>query len=277
MKGRATCQGVPLWTLSNDASAARAWWHLPVVDRRRARVVVAVVRELVADLDDGPVELGEPGRVDADGGDVVGPRDERAAAAGRPRAERTRVVAAVGEAPARRPSPPRAASSGLRGTSKPSGRTCGWRMENTTGAGTEQVLQRTATAQVPLVSAKPGKAPPARRRAHEVDVLLPGRNGVGVERRSRPARCSRKSVWMSAGCFPWKNPTSHLVERGLREVELVAEVVLGDLAPVDLPGTGAGDRDRHRAERGGEGENVAGAAGVGRGDRGVRDAADRLR
>jgi len=35
-------------------------------------------------------------------------------------------------------------------------------MENTIGAGTEQVLQRTATAHVPVpaVALKPGKAPP---------------------------------------------------------------------------------------------------------------------
>ena len=96
MKGRAACQGVPLWTLAKVVGWVGRG-GLPVVDRRRARVVVAVVRELVADLDDGPVEIGQPGGVDADRRDVVGPGDERAPAAGGARAERALVIAAVGE------------------------------------------------------------------------------------------------------------------------------------------------------------------------------------
>jgi hypothetical protein len=70
---------------------------LPIIDRRRARVVVAVVCELVADLEDGPVEIGQPGGVDADRRDVVSPGDEGPAATGGARAQRTLLIAAVGE------------------------------------------------------------------------------------------------------------------------------------------------------------------------------------
>jgi hypothetical protein len=95
-EGEGRLPGGPVVNLVEDGRLG-GWRRLPVVDGGSARVGVPVVPELVADLDDGPVELGEPGRVGADRSDVVGPGDERAPTSGGPGTERTLVIAAVGE------------------------------------------------------------------------------------------------------------------------------------------------------------------------------------
>ena len=149
-------------------------------------------------------------------------------------------------------------------------------MENTTGAGTEQ---RAAEDGDGIGAARVGEArerPAGRRSAHEIEVLLPRGNGVGVERR-RVLLDVQEVRLDVGGLLALKEPDLDLVQRGRGEVELVAEVVLGDLAPVDLPGPGGGDRDRHAAQRGGEGEERCCAQGSGAATVVFVDAPRRLR
>ena len=249
MSGSAACQGVPFLTLANETVGAGAAGRAPV-QRGRAGVGVAVVRDPVAHHDDQAVELGDPGRVVGDRRRIVGARDEGARAAGGARAQRAAVVAAVGEGRRGdgRRADQRCQCNGELQCSGPRASRHATAAENgehdRRGELALAAHHRDQPGAVGLREARERVVPPRSLASARFTVFLPAGDGHLVERRRagldvQEARLDRPRLSCPGRTRPsrWSMPF---------ERQRVAEAVLGDSAPVDHPLGVVGRRDGDR-------------------------------